>query len=208
MAERLDEPEDLRGPESLPLPEREWAVLAEIGREQEATVAFQGLRRRLELHQESLTRALRRLERNGLVARDPKGYRVTDQGLVILEGRRPVPAGSHTQPLVEAALPPELSPQTVVNHLSRRWFRGLRWYGQSGGPEETVLTWTADVEPLQVRVRISGGTVRIEVEGSAGAQSYAAARGVFAALAELYGLMPDPPAGAAAGSVFSRQYAA
>lgn len=190
------------------LDDREVAVLTELARETSAWIAFQGLRRRLDLHQESLTRTLRRLERNGLVARDPRGYRVTDQGLSALESRPAAPNASTSITVVDAAIPSHLNPQAVVAYLARRWFRGLRWYGQSGTPRETVLTWLPDSSGGPVRVRIGGGHVRVEVEAGSRDVDYAAARGVLAALAELYGVLPDRETEYVAGAVFTRGFAA
>jgi hypothetical protein len=60
--------------ESLPrLDERVRGLLAEFP----GSVAFQGLRRTLGVHPESLTRALRRLERDGEIERTDEGYRLT-----------------------------------------------------------------------------------------------------------------------------------
>lgn len=89
-AEILRDPKYIRGPalsllmghepdaghlsgESLPrLDERVRGLLAEIP----GAVAFQGLRRTLGVHPESLTRALRRLERDGEIQRTNEGYRL------------------------------------------------------------------------------------------------------------------------------------
>ena len=46
-----------------------------LSTETDATYTFQGLKRRLGLHQEKLTRILRRLEDNNLVAKTEEGYR-------------------------------------------------------------------------------------------------------------------------------------
>jgi len=171
------------------LEDREARVLTELSREGEATVAFQGLRRKLELHQEALARTLRRLERDGLVARDEGGYKLTEQGHAALRGV--VPEGAReTLTVVQAVLPPHVDPQGVVEHLGRRWFRGLRWYGRSEAPDETTLTWLAEPGNAKVRVRVAGGTLTLEAEVLPGhhARSFGATRGVLTALAELYGL--------------------
>ncbi|HEV8361159.1 MAG TPA: MarR family transcriptional regulator [Candidatus Thermoplasmatota archaeon] len=168
-------------------PERDVAVLSELAREGEARVAFQGLRRRLELHQEALSRTLRRLEQDGLVARDEGGYKLTEAGFGALQGKRVAEFKAPAVPVVQALLPPHLSPDAIASHLSRRWFRGLRWYGQAEAPGELTLTWLAEPGNAKVRVRVAGSTLTLEVEGANGT-GFPAARSVLAALAELYGL--------------------
>lgn len=194
--------------QSPQLEDREKAVLSELAREGEARVAFQGLRRRLELHQEALSRTLRRLERNGLVAHDQKGYHLTEQGFAALRGMPLQRARGEVLPVVQAVLPPELTAEAVAEHLSQRWFRGLRWYGQVEAPGETVLTWLAEPGNAMVRVRITGATMSLEIELAQGAPGggFAAARGVLAALAELYGISGDghgPAAGFAGADGFA-----
>lgn len=183
--------------EQVPLEDREVLVLSELARGGEGHVAFQGLRRRLELHQQALTRTLRRLEDNGLVARDGQGYKLTEQGFAALRGRPIEGKARDVLPVVQALLPPHLGAEGVAAHLARRWFRGLRWYGASEAPGETTLTWLTEPGNAMVRVRVAGGAVTLEVESPPGSRGFAAARGVLGALAELYGLSDDgAPAGA------------
>lgn len=184
------------------LEDRERDVLSELAREAgvrkhafsgaavpdlDAWVSFQGLRRQLGVHQQALARTLRRLESQGLISHMGKGYQLTEAGYASLRGEMPQPATKPVIPLVQALLPPHVSPGDVARHLSRRWFGGLRWYGQSEGPGETILHWMA--EGARVTVRVAAGSVTLEVEdvpGSPG-KPFGAARPVLAALAELYG---------------------
>ncbi|TLN07942.1 MarR family transcriptional regulator, partial [bacterium] len=63
----------LRSDEELDYRQRE--VLSALSEEQKATYSFQGLRRKLGLHQEMLSRTLDRLEEQDLVERTQDGYR-------------------------------------------------------------------------------------------------------------------------------------
>lgn len=173
-------------PASVPLEERERSVLVELAREVDAWVTFQGLRRQLGVHQQALARTLRRLEQQGLVAHAGKGYQLTDRGFSALRSDRPAPSARPAIPVVHALLPPHVDPATVAAQLSRRWFGGLRWYGQSEGPGETSLHWMA--AKTRVTVRVSPGSVTLEVEDTGDARAYSAARPVLAALSDLYGL--------------------
>ncbi len=178
------------------LEDRDRTVLAELAREVDAWVTFQGLRRQLGVHQQALARTLRRLEADGLVAHDGKGYQLTDRGAAALQGHAfPRPAAPPL-PLLEALLPPHLGAGDVAAQLSRRWFGGLRWYAQSEGPGETVLHWMTENGKGRVTVRVHGGALRMEVQADPEDPTggFSAARPVLAALAEIYGGAPkvDP----------------
>lgn len=170
------------------LEERERSVLSELARDVDAWVSFQGLRRQLGVHQQALARVLRRLEQQGLVAHEGKGYQLTDVGLAALSGATTREPSRPVLPVLTAILPPYVRPDAVARQLSRRWFGGLRWYGQSEGPGETSLHWLAD-DKTKVTVRVSPGSVTLEVEDATDGQAaaFAAARPVLAALSELYG---------------------
>ncbi len=172
------------------LADREVAVLSELAREGEAWVAFQGLRRRLDLHQQALARTLARLAHAGLVARDGRGYRLTGDGVAALRGRALPRVAPDVLTVVQAVLPPQVTPEAVAAHLSRRWFRGLRWHAQSEGSGGTTLTWLTEPDGARVRVRIEGPSLALELEGPPGdsRRRFAAARALLLALAELYGL--------------------
>lgn len=178
-------------PPASPLEEREREVLTELSREVDAWVTFQGLRRQLGVHQQALARTLRRLAAQGLVAHEGKGYQLTDAGLLALRHERGRPDARPVTPVLHALLPPHVSPRDVAAQLSRRWFGGLRWYGQSEAGGETSLHWMA--ERARVTVRVSAGNITLEIEDAPGApeasaRAFAAARPVLAAVAELYGL--------------------
>lgn len=174
-----------------PLEERERSVLDALSLESQgegdAHVTFQGLRRRLGLHQQALTRTLRRLEDAGLVARDEKGYRPTESGYAATT------RASHGDPrevltVVQALLPPDLDAAAVARRLARRWFHGLRWYGESEAPGETTLTWLSDADGSRIRLRVSGGALTLETEVAPGAseRAFASLHALVAALADLY----------------------
>ena len=180
-------------PPAAPLEPREREVLAELARDADASVSFQGLRRQLGLHQQALTRTLRRLEAAGLVAREePRGYHLTDTGMRALSARLGERASHapHHVTLVHALLPPHVSGGAVSAQLARRWFGGLRWHGQAQGPGETSLHWVTEPGKNRVTVRVSDGSVRLEADVPAqdAARVYAAARPVLAAIAEIYGV--------------------
>lgn len=172
-----------------PLEDREVSVLMELAWENEARVAFQGLRRRTGLHQQILTRTLRRLETAGLLEHEPHGYSLTEQGWSALVGRRFWERRPETLTLLQALLPPDVAHGRVVERLARRWFKGLHWYGEAHGPGETALLWLTERDNALVTVRLSGGMLTLEsevAEGADAARSFPAARSLLAELAEVY----------------------
>lgn len=99
-------------------------------------LAFSGLRRVLGTHPESLSRSLRRLEREGLVEHVDGGYRAlvgppnvdarTDRGL---------------RSIARIDLPPGTDPRTFLGRLAGRWFGSLRWVGLLERSEGELLAW-------------------------------------------------------------------
>lgn len=170
------------------LDDREFDVLAELAREREGRTAFQGLRRRLGLHQQALTRTLRRLERSGAISHDDSGYSLTGQGHAALRGRAPLATQGEILPVLQALLPPSVTAHDVADRLAKRWFRDLRWYGRSDAGQGTTLSWLTVDGGRMVRVRFASGMAVLEVEVPPGERlgSFPAAQSVLRALADLY----------------------
>lgn len=183
--------------EPMELDDREMDVLRELARGgDEGRTAFQGLRRRLGLHQQALTRTLRRLERQGVVHHDAQGYALTGQGQVAMRGRAPLMKRGEALPVLQALLPPTVTAEDVADRLARRWFRDLRWYGRADTPAGTALTWLTLDRGLIVRVRFASGMAVLEVEVPPGErlEAFPAAQAVLRALSDLYG--PGEPTAA------------
>jgi len=127
-----DREEDVGIPESARLDDRVLATLQGLS----GRIAFSGLRRALHAHPESLSRTLRRLEREGLVERVDGAYR----SLV------PAPslggAAEHgVRTVARVELPPGLLPSAVFARLTGRWFGSLRWLGIIDRSGERWLAW-------------------------------------------------------------------
>ncbi|HTP54088.1 MAG TPA: MarR family transcriptional regulator [Thermoplasmata archaeon] len=124
-------------------------------------VAFSGLRRMLRVHPESLSRALHRLEREGLVERGDGGYRSLVAGPVA-----EVDAAAHCRAIARVELPPGTTPAAVAARLTGRWFGTLRWVGAFDRGRERLLLWARrdgagtvylGVEPTALRVYVREG---------------------------------------------------
>lgn len=129
-------------------------------------IAFSGLRRALGAHPESLARALRRLEREGLVERADGGYRsLTERPGASEEW------ASSLRPIAEVELPPGLTSDALFARLAGRWFGSLRWVGVVDRGDARLLTWAQrdgsnfvllGVERTRVRVFARGPEERDE----------------------------------------------
>ena len=146
--------------EGLDLREHDRNVLEFLSQAPTSQVAFQGLRRRLGIHPEQLSRALHRLAEDELVERTEHGYRVTPKALTVLspDALTRVPEGL---PVLETYLPADVDVQSLVNALHGRWFGPLRWFGLSEDAGELRLWWSTEDSTIQLEVRLHEGQLRI-----------------------------------------------
>ena len=99
-------------------------------------LAFSGLRRFLGTHPESLSRALRRLEREGLVERVDGGYRA-----LALAPTVDAHSDRGLRSIAAIDVPPGTSPAELLGRLTGRWFGTLRWVGLLERPDGELLAW-------------------------------------------------------------------
>ena len=144
--------------DEAPLDERVVDYLSE----RSGHVAFNGLRRALSAHPESLTRSLRRLERHGVVRRDSDGYRLSE----------PRPGPSETRPrtlrpFAEVTLAPGISESELFGRLAGRWFGPLRWVGMYEPADGPWLVWSVESTHGQVRLGIRRGRLKVALDVTA-----------------------------------------
>jgi DNA-binding MarR family transcriptional regulator len=149
------------------------AVLEALGGsfEDAGAISFQGIRRKLGLHQESLSRALRRLERDGLVGKSEHDYKISKKGTEILSRMKSKNSQSSGDvifpiPILRTILPPDATELELEEALSHKWFGSLRWYGSSRNDEGTVLAWTTDDGKLRLSARLSDGYLTVESQAT------------------------------------------
>ena len=128
--------------------------------EQAGRLAFNGLRRDLGAHPESLSRALRRLEREGVVSRGSDGYSLADGYLPNI-----APAFEPQVRIVASVdLPRSATRDQVFGALAGRWFARLRWVGVYERPEEPWLVWSVDGAAGHVLLTVRGRKLRIGID--------------------------------------------
>lgn len=145
------------------LGERDSDVLAVLSEEGLVTFSFEGLKRRLGLHPETLSRILLRLEQEGFVEKKAEGYGVTPR---INEFFRtnPIYAGESRVSLLKTFLPTDISVARLVSELRGRWFGFLRWLGLSHHGGSVTLKWITENGDIQVEAHISETELAIEAK--------------------------------------------
>jgi DNA-binding Lrp family transcriptional regulator len=126
-------------------------------------LAFNGLRRALEAHPESLQRALRRLERGGVVRHDTVGYSLA--GSVGPTSRSIERDPTHEVARVE--LPPGAEVDGFLGDLVGRWVGPLRWVGLLDDPDHPRLVWAVPGTEGRVVAAVQDGRLRVTVESTA-----------------------------------------
>ncbi len=122
--------------------------------------AFNGLRRALAAHPESLTRALRRLERLGVIARGDRGY-------ALLAAPPPTEMTGEREPLRATGsvdLAAGISGSDLIGHLAGRWFGALRWVGVHERPGDPLLVWSVEGTDGHVFLGVRRGSLRVYVD--------------------------------------------
>ena len=120
-----------------------------LSSESDATYSFQGMKRRLGLHQEKLTRILKRLEDDNLVLKTDEGYKV------LHHSRKTTRHLDEGEPVIRGQLPPGINPSVLTSKLKGRWFKNFRWVGYANGTDELSLYWITEDNKFQVRIQLS-----------------------------------------------------
>ena len=126
---------------------------------------FKGLMRKLGMHQESLSRSLRRLDELGLVEKSDLGYKLSRKGELISRGKFPHARNTYT-PLMQTYIPSSIDISGIVNNLAGKWFKNLRWLGMIEGDMGHMLQWASEDNSFQVNLRIVGNYIIIETNAS------------------------------------------
>jgi hypothetical protein len=142
--------------------ERDADVLSLIDEEDLTLFTFDGLKRRLGLHPETLSRILSRLEQEGIVKKDANGYTVTPKisKLRLTETRRDEP---HV-PLLQTYLPSNMQVQQLIASLTGKWFGLLRWFGLTQDSRGVTMKWVTEDGGIQINANIQDNTLTIEAK--------------------------------------------
>jgi DNA-binding MarR family transcriptional regulator len=149
----------------LDLKDRDISLLHIVEEEDLTNFTFEGLKRRLKIHPEKLSRILSRLLSQEIVEKRNNGYVLTAKAKKILKSK---PSESHTinVSLLQTFLPPKISINKIIDTLQNKWFGQLRWLGHSETKKGITLKWiTTDGKNIisatfyQGKLQIFGKTV-------------------------------------------------
>jgi DNA-binding HxlR family transcriptional regulator len=193
-----------RNEDSLPIIEdvlhnNDSKILSLLSQETGSNYSFKGLIRKLNLHQQSLTRALNRLEDLRLIDKSHIGYRLTKNGeslMVLLASKNnnnnlvrssssllkkeKEKRNGYIQ-LLQTYISVEVKPDEILHALIGKWFNNLRWVGliegEAGG---YMLQWVSDDNSaFQIILRVISDYLIIETNASSDIEKIEAMIGSF-----------------------------
>lgn len=134
--------------------ENDKKVLSVLNQDNEVSdnqYTFNGLARKLGMHQQSLARSLHRLETSGLVEKSQTGYKLSKslRSILVQKSRLDLEEISkkiskHQAEFIQILqlyIPGGIEIKEVVSKLVGKWFGNLRWIGLVEGDGGRVLQW-------------------------------------------------------------------
>jgi hypothetical protein len=143
--------------------DRDSDILTFLSQEDFTFFTFEGLKRRLGLHPETLSRILNRLEQEGIVKKTNEGYTVTREIAKHLKLHQTNTNDSRVS-LLQTFLPSDISVQQLISGLRGKWFGLLRWLGLSETNEDVTLKWITEDGDIQIDAKITETQLTIEAK--------------------------------------------
>jgi predicted transcriptional regulator len=132
-----------------------------------ATFTFNGLKIISNLHQEILSRSLKRLKELGLVDKTKSGYNFNKKGKFIFSRFKSIlneernSQIKYTQ-IIQVSVPFQISNQQIVQYLSGKYFSSLRWIGMIQNIKGYQLKWKDIENFIEIVVYLSHNNIIIE----------------------------------------------
>jgi DNA-binding MarR family transcriptional regulator len=135
--------------------------------EEGSNYSFKGIMRKLNIHQQSLSRALHRLEEMGLVERSPAGYKLSRVGgAAAAKTAIELPKGRQYIQLLQTYIPVDIKSAEIVRSLIGKWFGNLRWIGLIESGTGFTLQWASGDGTFQINLRMVADYVVIETNAA------------------------------------------
>ncbi|MEM2146634.1 MAG: hypothetical protein QW279_14830, partial [Candidatus Jordarchaeaceae archaeon] len=140
---------------------------------------FQGIRRLLDIHQQTLTIALKRLVRKRIIAKnDDQEYFLTKQGEKIVsnlfsndENKMVLPPNCEGNKFTSCKIDMKVNlkgamHKKLAKNLKGKWFSYYRYVGSSMGEDKSILEWITDDAKYSARVIADeDGNIKVVVSG-------------------------------------------
>jgi hypothetical protein len=156
-----------------PISDNEIQTLLELGieritKDMNFKASFQGLKRRLQIHQQKLIKALRRLNERGLIEKTPDGYQLTPNGTIMALQLLKIPLQENLnknecnpKPIMESTQifysanqlegeDSNLTPEHFLQKLKGKWFGKYRFVGQAFNEDKAVVEFTSEEGDVHV----------------------------------------------------------
>jgi hypothetical protein len=124
----------------LDLKRRDINLLNIVDEEDLSNFTFEGLKRRLKIHPEKLSRILSRLTSQEILKKQNNCYVITTKAKKIINSKLTDP-NTKNMPLLQTFLPPNISIKEIVDNLRNKWFGQLRWLGDASTKNKITLKW-------------------------------------------------------------------
>ena len=130
-------------------------ILSLLQKEMLATYSFKALERKLDIHQQSLSRALKRLLDLDLIEKTSSGYKLVERNVynfnsvieenLLNEEIEIDKSKKHRKykQLIQTDIPIKGNIESIVDHLAGKWFGNLRWFGLIKKETGFRLQWIA-----------------------------------------------------------------
>jgi len=175
---------------------RDSDVIRTISEQELSVFTFDGLRRLLGAHPETLSRSLDRLEESGMLTKSPDGYTTTPRAKIAY-GIKAAAASGRWVALLHTFLPYGASQRVVVSALKGRWFDKMRWVGMTETDEGSVLKWVTDDGTVLINAKFESGQLDIEARVSKDSDIPGAVRAAHQLVARISRMYQSPRPGAA-----------
>ena len=132
-----------------------------------ATFTFNGLKIRSNLHQEILSRTLKRLKELGIIDKTKLGYNFNKKGKFIFSKLKSVlneERNNQTKyiQIIHVSVPFQISNQQIVEKLAGKYFDSLRWIGMIQNIKGYQLKWKDIENFIEIVVYLSNNNIIIE----------------------------------------------
>ncbi|MGB6462604.1 MAG: ArsR family transcriptional regulator [Nitrosotalea sp.] len=138
--------------------------------ENNSTYTFSGIMRKINMHQETLSRSLQRLSEQDLVQKSQNGYKLSKK--VVL--KKQTSSTRLFTPILRAYLPSDVDVTKLIDIMVGRWFKNLRWIAMVENIDEHLLQWADESGFFQINLRMVPNSIIIETNAKKNKQVMAA----------------------------------